>query len=117
MACHKSRLEAEVELLKAEAAKVVEAQEALVEADQQRGQLVDDKGRLQAEVDRLREQATAAEGAHQDKARRREATEKAAEDKDAKLKAALANADNLEKALEERDRAMERERRGTLLEA
>ena len=33
LAGHKSRLEAEVELLKAEAAKVVEAQQALVEAD------------------------------------------------------------------------------------
>nr|XP_040244044.1 uncharacterized abhydrolase domain-containing protein DDB_G0269086-like [Aegilops tauschii subsp. strangulata] len=68
LAGHKSRLEAEVELLKAEAAKVAEAQQALVE-DQQRGRLADDKGRLQAE------------------------------------------------ALEERDRASERERRGTLLEA
>ena len=34
LAGHKSRLEAEVELLKAEAAKVVEAQQALAEADQ-----------------------------------------------------------------------------------
>ena len=34
LAGHKSRLEAEVELFKAEAAKVVEAQQALVEADQ-----------------------------------------------------------------------------------
>ena len=51
-----------MELIKAEAAKVVETQRALVEADQQRGQLVDNKGRLQAEVERLREQATAAEG-------------------------------------------------------
>ena len=37
LAGHKSRLEAEVELLKAEAAKVVETQQTLVEADQQRG--------------------------------------------------------------------------------
>ena len=37
LAGHKSRIEAEVELLKAEAAKVVETQQALVEADQQRG--------------------------------------------------------------------------------
>ena len=37
LAGHKSRLVAEVELLKAEAAKVAEAQQALVEADQQRG--------------------------------------------------------------------------------
>ena len=43
-----------MELLKAEAAKVAEAQQALVEADPQRGQLADDKGRLQAKVDRLR---------------------------------------------------------------
>ena len=117
LAGHKSRLEAEVELLKAEAAKVAEAQQALVEADQQRGQLADDKGRLQAEVDRLRGQVTTAEGARQDEARRREAAEKAAEDKDAELKAALAKAADLEKALEERDHAIERERRGTLLEA
>ena len=63
-------------------------------------------------MDRLREQATEAEGACQDEARRCEA----AEDKDAELKAALAKAANLEKALEERDRAIERERRGMLLE-
>ena len=117
LAGHKSCLEAEVELLKAEAAKAAEAQQALVEADQQRGQLADDKGRLQAEVDRLRGQVTTAEGARQDEARRREAAEKAAEDKDAELKAALAKAVGLEKALGERDRVLERERRGTLLEA
>ena len=46
LAGHKSRLEAEVELLKAEAAKAEEAQQALAEADQQRGRLADDKGRL-----------------------------------------------------------------------
>ena len=46
LAGHKSRLEAEVELLKVEAAKVVETQQTLVEADQQRGQLADDKGWL-----------------------------------------------------------------------
>ena len=113
---HKSRVEAEVELLKAEAAKVVETQQALVEADQQRGQLVDDKGRLQAEVERLREQATTAEEARQAESPRREAAEKAAEDKDAELKAALAKAADLEKALRERDRVLEREQRGTLLE-
>ena len=96
---------------------MAEPQQALVEADQQRDQLADDKGRLQAEVDRLREQATAAEEARQDETRRCEAAEKAAEDKDAELKAALAMAANLEKALEERDRAIERERHGTLLEA
>ena len=68
-------------------------------------------------MDRLREQATAAEGARQDEARRREAAEKAAKDKDAELKAALAKAADLEKALGERDCVLERERRGTLLEA
>ena len=102
LAGHKSRLEAEVELLKAEAAKVVETQQALVEADQQRGQLADDKGRLQAEVDRLREQATAAE-----EARHREAAEKAFDDKDAELKVALAKAADLEKALQEHDRTID----------
>ena len=40
----KSLPEAEVERLKAEATKVVEAQRALAEADQQRGKLADDKG-------------------------------------------------------------------------
>ena len=55
-----------MELLKVEAAKAVEAQRALVEADQRRGRLAGDKGRLQAEVDRLREQATAAEEARVD---------------------------------------------------
>ena len=57
-----------------------------------------------------------AEGACQDEARHREAAEKAAEDKDAELKAALAKAADLEKALKERDHAIKRERRGTLLE-
>ena len=92
-----------MELLKAEAAKVVETQQALVEADQQRGQLADDKGRLQAKVDRLWGQVTTAEGARQDEACHR----KAAEDKDDELKATLSKAANLEKALEERDRAIE----------
>ena len=64
-------------------------------------------------MDRLRGQVTTAEGARQDEARRRDA----AEDKDAERKAALAKAVDLEKALEERDRAIEQERRGTLLEA
>ena len=58
-----------------------------------------------------------AEGAREDEARHREAADKAAEDKDAELKVALAKAANLEKALEERDRAMEWERHGMLLEA
>ena len=87
-----------------------------MEADQQHGQLADDKGRLQAEVDRLREQVATAEGARQDEARRCEAAEKAVEDKGAELKASLAKAADLEKALKERDRAIERERRGMLLE-
>ena len=42
-----------MELLKTEATKVMETQQALAEPDQQLGQLADDKGRLQAEVDRL----------------------------------------------------------------
>ncbi len=88
-----------------------------MEADQQRGQLADDKGRLQAEVERLREEAATTEGGRQDEARRHEAAEKATNDKDAELKAALAKAADLEKALQERDCAIERERRGTLLEA
>nr|XP_020146631.1 uncharacterized protein LOC109731864 [Aegilops tauschii subsp. strangulata] len=116
LAGQKSHLDAEVELLKAEAAKVAEVQHALVEVDQQRGQLADDKGRLQAKVDHLRGQVTTAEGARQDEARHRGAAEKAAEDKDAELKAALAKAADLEKALEERDRAIERERRGAFPE-
>ena len=43
--------------------------------------------------------------------------EKATEDKDAELKAALAKAADLEKALGERGHALEREQRGMLLEA
>ena len=117
MAGDKSRLEAELEHLKAEPAKVVEAQRALAEVDQQRGRLADDKGQLQAEVGRLKGQVTAAEGARQDKAHRREASEKAAEEKDAEQKSTLAKVDNLEKALQERDRTIDRERRGMLLEA
>ena len=58
-----------------------------------------------------------AEGVHQDEARRREAAEKAVDDKDAELKAALAKAADLENALQERDRAIDWERRGMLLEA
>ena len=68
-------------------------------------------------MERLREQAATAEGARQDEARRHKASEKATDDKDAELKAALAKAADLEKALQERDCAIERERRGTLLEA
>ncbi len=65
----------------------------------------------------MREQAAVADEARQAEARRREAAEKATEDKDAELKAALAKAAHLEKTLGEWDRVLERERRGTLLEA
>ena len=53
----------------------------------------------------------------QGETRLREEAVKAAEDKDAELKAALAKVPDLEKVLEERDRTIPRERRGTLLEA
>ena len=59
----------------------------------------------------------AAEEARQGKTRRREACEKATEDKDAELKAALAKVADLEKTLQEHDRTIARERRGTLLKA
>ena len=59
----------------------------------------------------------AAEEARQAETRRRKESEKAAKDKDAELKMALAKVADLEKALEERDRTIARERRGTLLEA
>ena len=117
LAGDKSCLEAEVECIKAEAAKVVEAQQALAEADQQRGKLADDKGQLQAEVERLKALVATAEETRQGKTRLREEAVKAAEDKDAELKAALAKVADLEKALQERDRIIIRERRGTLLEA
>ena len=68
-------------------------------------------------MDRLWEQATAAEEARLDETHRREVAEKATEDKDAELKAALAKVADLERALQERDRTIDRERRGTLLEA
>nr|XP_020194210.1 kinetochore protein Nuf2-like [Aegilops tauschii subsp. strangulata] len=113
----KSRLEAEVERLKAEAPKVVEAQQALAEADQQRGKLADDRGQLQAEVERLKALVATAEESRQGETRLHEEAMKAAEDKDAELKAALAKVADLEKALEERDRTIARERRDTLLEA
>ena len=115
MAGHKSRLEAEVELLKAEAAKVVEAQRALVEVDQQRGKLADDKGQLQAEVEHLKALVDTVEETRQGETQLREEAMKAAEDKDAEQKAALAKVADLEKALEELDRTIARERRGTLL--
>ena len=106
LAGDKSRLEAEVERLKAEAAKVVEAQQALAEADQQRGKLADDKGQLQAEVERLKALVATAEETRQGETRRHEEAVKAAEDKDAELKAALAKVADLEKVLEERDRTI-----------
>ena len=117
LAGDKGRLEAEVERLKAEAAKVVEAQQALAEADQQRGKLADDKGQLQAEVERLKALVATAEESRQGETQRREEAVKAAEDKDAELKAALAKVADLETALQEHDRTIARERRGTLLEA
>jgi len=113
----KSRPEAEVEHLKAEAAKVGAAQLALAEVDQQHGKLANDKGQLQAEVERLKGLMAATEAACQEEIRRREESEKATEDKDAELKAALANVADLEKMLRERDCTIDRERRGTLLEA
>ena len=57
------------------------------------------------------------EEACQEETRRHEASEMATEDKDAELKAALAKVGDLEKTLQERDRTIYRERRGTLLEA
>ena len=61
LAGDKGHLEVEVERLRAEAAKVVEAQQALAEADQQRGKLAEDKGQLQAEVERLKALVATAE--------------------------------------------------------
>ena len=69
---------------------------------------------MEADQQQLWGQVTTAEGAREDEARRRGAAEKAAEDKDAELKVSLAKAADLEKALEERDRAIEQERRGAL---
>ena len=117
LAGDKIRLAAKVERLKAEAAKVVEAQQALAEADQQRGKLADDKGQLQAEVERLKALVAAAEETRQGETHRREEAEKAAEAKDAELKATLAKVAELEKSLQEHDRTLALERRGTLLEA
>nr|XP_040245999.1 uncharacterized protein LOC120964969 [Aegilops tauschii subsp. strangulata] len=117
LAGDKSRLEAEVERLKAEAAKVVEAQQALAEADQQRGKLADDKGQLQTEVERVKALVATTEETRLGETRLCEEAVKEANDKDAELKAALAKVADLEKALEEHDRTIARERRGTLLEA
>ena len=87
------------------------------EADQQRGQLADDKGQLQAEVERLKALVAAVEEARQGETRRLEESEKAAEAKDAELKEALSKVADLENTLQEHDRTITRERRGTLLEA
>jgi hypothetical protein len=112
------RLRAEVERLKAEAAKVAEAQQALVEAGRERDQLADDKSQLQAEVGRLKEEATKTAEAHQaELLRLKEEHKKAAAAKDGKLKAAVDGRAELEKALEARDRAGNLERQGMLLEA
>nr|XP_020158764.1 translation initiation factor IF-2-like [Aegilops tauschii subsp. strangulata] len=100
LAGDKGRLEVEVERLKEEAAKVVEAQRALAEA----------------EVGRLKALVATAEETRQGKTRCREEAVKAAEGKDAELKAALAKVADLEKALQERDRTIPRERHGTFLE-
>nr|XP_020155088.1 uncharacterized protein LOC109740438 [Aegilops tauschii subsp. strangulata] len=108
----KSRLEAEVDCLKAEASKVEEAQRVLAEACQQRDKLADDKGQLQAEVERLKALGATMGEAHQAKLHRRQEYERVAEAKDAELKVA-----DLEKTLQEHDRTIARERRGMLLEA
>ena len=50
-----------MERLQVEATKVVEAQQALAEPDQQRGKLADDKGQLQAKVERLKALVATAE--------------------------------------------------------
>ena len=57
-----------------------------------------------------------AEETREGETRRREEAMKAAEDKDAKLKAALAKVTDLKKTLQERDCTIARELRGTLLE-
>ena len=80
----------------------------MAKADQQRGKLADDKGQLQAEVERLKAPVATAEETQLGETRLREEAVKAAEDKDAELKAALAKAANLERALQERNGAIER---------
>ena len=94
------------------------AQLALAEAGQQRAQLAEDKSQLQAEVERLKEEATKTAEAHQaELLRLREEHEKAAAVKDGELKAAVDRRAELEEALEARDHAGDLERRGMLLEA
>ena len=85
--------------------------------DQRHIKLADEKGQLQAEVERLKGLVAMAEETRQGETRRREASEKATEAKDAELKATLAKVADLEKTLQERDRTINRERRGMLLEA
>ena len=68
-------------------------------------------------MERLKALVATVEESRQGETWRREEAVKAAEDKDAELKAALAKVADLEKALEEHDRTIARERRGTLLEA
>ena len=97
---------------------VGQAQLALAEAGQQSAQLAADKGQLQAEVDRLKEEAAKTAEAHRaELLRLKEEHEKAAAAKDDQLKAAVDRRAELEEALEARDRAADMERRGTLLEA
>ena len=67
-------------------------------------------------MERLKALGTTMGKAHQAKLQRRQEYEKAAEAKDAELKAALAKVADLEKALPHRDRAGARERHGMLLE-
>ena len=68
-------------------------------------------------MERLKALVAMAEETRQGETQRREEAVKAAEDKDAELKAALAKVADLETVLQERDRTIARERRGTLLEA
>ena len=68
-------------------------------------------------MERLKRLVATVEEPRQGEARRREASEKATEAKDAELKAALAKIAYLEKALQKRDRTIARERHNTLLEA
>ena len=68
-------------------------------------------------MERLKGVLAAAEETRQGETLRREEAEKTTEAKDAELKVALAKVADLEKALQERDRTIARERRGTLLEA
>ena len=81
---------------------------ALVESSQLRDKLADDKGQLQAELERLKVAATIAAEAHQAELLRL---------KDAGVEAADTKVADLEKALQHRDRASTRERHSMFLEA